>query len=84
MAPDVFVVSGGPKGPRGSYLQWVEGGVPMDRVFESSRRATPKQEMAASALLPRSTASRSNLRLRPDLTRLRLLQQGDVRVGAPA
>jgi len=33
-APDVYVVFGRPKGDRGSYRQWEEGGVPMTVVFE--------------------------------------------------
>jgi Uma2 family endonuclease len=33
-APDVYVVFGRPKGDRGSYKQWEEGGVPMTVVFE--------------------------------------------------
>src|SRR5690349_16890133 len=33
-APDVYVVFGRPKGPRGSYQQWKEGGVPIHVVFE--------------------------------------------------
>jgi Uma2 family endonuclease len=33
-APDVYVVFGRPKGDRGSYRQWEEGGVPLTAVFE--------------------------------------------------
>ncbi|HEX5269270.1 MAG TPA: Uma2 family endonuclease, partial [Gemmataceae bacterium] len=33
-APDVYVVFGRPKGDRGSYRQWEEGGVPLTVVFE--------------------------------------------------
>src|SRR5262249_20740246 len=33
-APDVYVVFGRPKGDRGSYQQWQEGGLPMTVVFE--------------------------------------------------
>jgi Uma2 family endonuclease len=33
-APDVLVVFGRPKGDRGSYRQWEEGGVPITVVFE--------------------------------------------------
>lgn len=32
--PDVYVAFGRPKGHRGSYKQWEEGGVPMTVVFE--------------------------------------------------
>lgn len=34
MAPDVYVVFGRPKGDRGSYKQWEEGGIPLTVVFE--------------------------------------------------
>src|SRR5437870_2206117 len=34
LAPDVYVAFGRPKGERGSYKQWEEGGVPMTVVFE--------------------------------------------------
>lgn len=33
-APDVFVAFGRPKGYRGSYMQWVEGGIAPQVVFE--------------------------------------------------
>jgi Uma2 family endonuclease len=33
-APDVMVAFGRPKGPRGSYLQWREGGIAPQVVFE--------------------------------------------------
>ncbi|MBY0231549.1 MAG: Uma2 family endonuclease [Gemmataceae bacterium] len=34
MAPDAYVVFGRPKGHRGSYKQWQEGGIPLTVVFE--------------------------------------------------
>src|SRR5262245_3685573 len=34
IAPDVLVVFGRPKGDRGSYQQWNEGGLPLTVVFE--------------------------------------------------
>jgi Uma2 family endonuclease len=34
MAPDVLVVFGRPKGHRGSYMQWLEGNLPPQVVFE--------------------------------------------------
>lgn len=33
-APDVYVAFGRPKGHRGSYRQWEEGGIPLTVVFE--------------------------------------------------
>jgi Uma2 family endonuclease len=44
-APDVFVVFGRPKGDRGSYRQWQEGGVPMTVVFEVLPPGNTGQEM---------------------------------------
>src|SRR5262245_1487110 len=34
VAPDIFVVFGRPKGDRGSYLQWLEGNIAPQVVFE--------------------------------------------------
>jgi Uma2 family endonuclease len=34
IAPDIMVAFGRPKGPRGSYLQWLENGIPPQVVFE--------------------------------------------------
>ena len=34
LSPDVYVVFGRPKGDRGSYKQWAEGGIPLSVVFE--------------------------------------------------
>src|SRR5262245_59837414 len=45
-APDVYVVFGRPKGDRGSYRQWEEGGVPMTVVFEINSPSNTALEMA--------------------------------------
>jgi Uma2 family endonuclease len=45
-APDVYVVFGRPKGDRGSYRQWEEGGVPMTVVFEINSPGNTVPEMA--------------------------------------
>jgi Uma2 family endonuclease len=44
LAPDALVVFGRPKGDRGSYLQWLEGGVAPQVVFEvlSPRNTAPE------------------------------------------
>jgi Putative restriction endonuclease len=47
-APDVLVVFGRPKGDRGSYKQWEEGGVPLTVVFEVLRRAIPYRRWTRS------------------------------------
>jgi Uma2 family endonuclease len=45
-APDVLVVFGRPKGDRGSYRQWEEGGVPITVVFEILSPGNSITEMA--------------------------------------
>lgn len=46
VAPDAYVVFGRPKGHRGSYKQWEEGGVPMTVVFEVLSPSNSPVEMA--------------------------------------
>ena len=45
MAPDVLVVFGRPKGHRGSYLQWREGHIPPQVVFEVLSPSNTPAEM---------------------------------------
>jgi len=45
-APDVLVVFGRPRGDRGSYKQWEEGGVPLTIVFEILSPSNTVPEMA--------------------------------------
>jgi Uma2 family endonuclease len=45
-APDVLAVFGRPKGDRGSYKQWEEGGVPVTVVFEVLSPGNTVPEMA--------------------------------------
>ncbi|BAZ17433.1 hypothetical protein NIES4071_93110 [Calothrix sp. NIES-4071] len=44
-APDTMVVFGRPKGYRGSYLQWKEGNIPPQVVFEILSPSNTRQEM---------------------------------------
>ena len=44
-APDVLVVFGRPKGDRGSYMQWLEAGVPLTVVFEILSPGNTAEEM---------------------------------------
>ena len=44
--PDVYVAFGRPKGDRGSYMQWLEGGVPLTVVFEILSPLYTKEVMA--------------------------------------
>jgi Uma2 family endonuclease len=46
IAPDVLVVFGRPKGHRGSYKQWEEGGVPLTVAFEILSPGNTPQEMS--------------------------------------
>ncbi|HEX5273493.1 MAG TPA: Uma2 family endonuclease [Gemmataceae bacterium] len=46
-APDVYVVFGRPKGDRGSYKQWEEGGIAPQVVFEVLSPRNTVREMAA-------------------------------------
>jgi Uma2 family endonuclease len=46
-APDALVAFGRPKGDRGSYLQWLEGGVTPQVVFEVLSPKNTAAEMAA-------------------------------------
>ena len=45
-APDIMIVFGRPKGDRGSYKQWQEGGVPVTVVFEVLSPGNTVPEMA--------------------------------------
>ena len=49
-APDVYAVFGRPKGERGSYKQWEEGGIPMTVVFEVLSPSNSPEEMADKLL----------------------------------
>src|SRR3984957_11772986 len=44
-APDAFVAFGRPKGDRGSYKQWEEGGTPLTVVFEVLSPSNTVSEM---------------------------------------
>lgn len=45
-APDVMVIFGRPKGERGSYQQWKEGGIAPQIAFEIVSPSNTKREMA--------------------------------------
>ncbi|MEG3439645.1 Uma2 family endonuclease [Pannus brasiliensis CCIBt3594] len=49
-APDVMVAFGRPKGERGSYQQWQEGGIPPRVVFEILSPGNKRAEMAKKFL----------------------------------
>lgn len=49
-APDAMVVFGRPKGERGSYQQWREGGLAPQVVFEVTSPGNTPAEMRAKAL----------------------------------
>ncbi len=45
MAPDVLVALGRPKGHRGSYMQWIEGGIAPQVVFEILSPGNRKRDL---------------------------------------
>jgi Uma2 family endonuclease len=49
-APDVLVVFGRPKGDRGSYKQWEEGGIPVTVAFEILSPSNTPEEMVEKSL----------------------------------
>ena len=59
-APDALVAFGRPKGYRGSYMQWEEGGIAPQVVFEVLSPGNRAGEMAPQVRVLRArTASRS-------------------------
>jgi Uma2 family endonuclease len=47
LAPDVLVAIGRPKGERGSYMQWIEGGIAPQVLFEVLSPGNRKPQMDA-------------------------------------
>ena len=59
IAPDVYVAFGRPKGHRGSYKQWMEGGVAPQVVFEVLSPKNTVPEMLNKLAFYENTALRS-------------------------
>jgi Uma2 family endonuclease len=78
-APDVYVVFGRPKGDRGSYKQWEEGGVPMTVVFEILSPSNTREEMADKFVFYDEHGVEEYFVYDPDANRLSVyLRQGTV------
>jgi Uma2 family endonuclease len=72
LAPDAYVVFGRPKGYRGSYQQWNEGGVPMTVVFEVRSPSNTKQEMDGKRLFYEEHGVEEYYDFDPDRNRLQI------------
>jgi Uma2 family endonuclease len=81
VAPDVFVVFGRPKGDRGSYRQWEEGGIPMTVVFEVLSPGNTGEEMIDKHAFYEEHGVEEYLVYNPDSNRLHVyLRRGEVLV----
>ena len=78
IAPDALVVFGRPKGDRGSYKQWEEGGVAPAAGVRASRFAPAAGRAASPGLF-----SPSLLTVRPPNQARSDPRRGDARAGAP-
>ena len=86
MAPDVMVVFGRPKGHRPSYLQWEEGGIPPQVVFEVLSPGNRAGEMVRKAEFYRRYGAEEYYIYNPDPSRLELsgfLREGEALVEVP-
>jgi Uma2 family endonuclease len=78
VAPDVYVVFGRPKGDRGSYKQWEEGGIPMTVVFEVPSPRNTATEMAKKFSFYEEYGVEEYYVFDPDLNELKVyLRQGE-------
>jgi Uma2 family endonuclease len=69
-APDAIVVFGRPKGDRGSYLQWREGNIPPQVVFEILSPSNTLREMDRKLLFYNTYGAEEYYLYDPDRTRL--------------
>ena len=67
VAPDVLVAFGRPKGPRGSYIQWREGGVTPQVVFEVLSPGNTAMEMTRKCSLYERLGVEEYYMLDPDV-----------------
>jgi Uma2 family endonuclease len=78
-APDVLVVFSRPKGDRGSYKQWEEGGVPLTVVFEVLSPGNTVDEMEDKRYFYEEYGVEEYYLYNPDTNRLMVfLRRGDV------
>ena len=59
LAPDVLVAFGRPKGERGSYMQWIEGGIAPQVSSKCYHRATASRRWTRSFVSTRNTVARN-------------------------
>lgn len=79
IAPDVLVVFGRPKGDRGSYRQWEEGGVPLTVGIEVLSPGSTFTEMDAKFLFYEEYGVEEYYVLDPEANHIMVyLRQGDV------
>jgi len=71
MAPDILVAFGRPKGHRGSYKQWEEGGVAPQVVFEIISPSNTGPEMERKRAFYASHGAREYYEIDPDRNRMR-------------
>ena len=84
-APDVFVVFGRPKGHRGSYQQWKEGGIAMTVVFEILSPKNTHIEMVEKFFFYEDHGVEEYYIYDPDTNRLLIyLRRGTTLVGVRA
>jgi len=76
MAPDVLVALGRPKGHRGSYKQWLEGGVAPQVVFEVLSPSNTRPQMDDKRRLYQRHGVREYYELDPHNNRLRGWRRG--------
>jgi Uma2 family endonuclease len=78
-APDVLVAFGRPKGHRGSYRQWEEGGIALQVVFEILSPSNTRREMANKQVFYERYGVQEYYVYDPDRGRLEVWQRvGDV------
>jgi Uma2 family endonuclease len=79
LAPKVLLVFGRPRGDRGSYKQWEEGGIPLTVVFEVLSPGNTVLEMDDKRLFYEEHGVEEYYVLDPDHNRVMgFLRQGDV------
>ena len=77
--PDVMVSFGRPKGERGSYRQWLEGGIAPQVVFEILTPGLPRQEISDKYRFYEEHGVEEYYAFTPDTNVLEIyLRQGEV------
>jgi len=71
MAPDILVAFGRPRGDRGSYKQWEEGGVAPQVVFEIISPSNTGPEMERKRVFYASHGAREYYEIDPERNRMR-------------